>query len=333
MRIIPLAADSLGVRSMATLVEAGGCRIVIDPGVTLADNRFGLPPSKAEREALEEATDRIVGALCQADAVVLTHYHDDHVNLLSYVLSSTALYLKRPVTPSENRCAQDLFPRLQRTGRPFTLADKNTVGMRDVSLSFSGPLPHGKPGAKAGAVMAVAVRSKEGCFVHGSDVQGPLAPAAQAWLLQQRPDYLYLSGAPTYRLYTSVPQTADAFTVHDLRAAKANLNMLMKYTGCQVIIDHYSSRDRNFRRQYADLLAKEQVTTAAGFLGLPDRFLEARRQDGNSLEVETLVPRDPKALLASSRDDGLPPSPVTAAPGRAATVQERKAALAGTPAQ
>ena len=79
-----------------------------------------------------------MGALCQADAVVLTHYHDDHVNLLSYVLSSTALYLKRPVTPSENRCAQDLFPRLQRTGRPFTLADKNTVGMRDVSLSFSG---------------------------------------------------------------------------------------------------------------------------------------------------------------------------------------------------
>ena len=42
MRVMPLAADSLGVRSMATYVEAGTLRLLIDPGATLAPRRYGL---------------------------------------------------------------------------------------------------------------------------------------------------------------------------------------------------------------------------------------------------------------------------------------------------
>src|SRR4030095_12254168 len=45
MKVIPLAAESLGVRSMATYVEVGGTGILIDPGATLAPARFGLPPA------------------------------------------------------------------------------------------------------------------------------------------------------------------------------------------------------------------------------------------------------------------------------------------------
>ena len=45
MKIIPLAAESLGVRSMATYVEAGQTGILIDPGATLSPSRFNLPPS------------------------------------------------------------------------------------------------------------------------------------------------------------------------------------------------------------------------------------------------------------------------------------------------
>src|SRR5436853_585901 len=47
MRVIPLAAESLGVRSMATYVEAGDLGILIDPGATLAPTRWGLPPAEA----------------------------------------------------------------------------------------------------------------------------------------------------------------------------------------------------------------------------------------------------------------------------------------------
>ena len=52
MKVVPLAADSLGVRSMATYVEAGSTGLLLDPGATLAPSRYGLPPSAEEWEAL-----------------------------------------------------------------------------------------------------------------------------------------------------------------------------------------------------------------------------------------------------------------------------------------
>lgn len=293
MQITPLAADSMGVRSMATLVETGGVRVLVDPGVTLAASRYGLPPTAEELQAQEAAVSRIVGALCQVDAVVVTHYHDDHMNLLPYVLSTTAVYLKTPVTLQERRQAQDLFPRLQRTGRSFALVDGTSVDLRDVSLTFSKPLPHGKTGCKAGSVMAVAIQGKDGCFVHGSDIQGPLSGNAFAWLLQQRPDVLYLSGAPTYKLYYRDENEADTFSYADLRSAKQNLRTLIKYTGCQVILDHYAARDRNFRRLHEDLLATGNVLSAAEYLGEADRPLEAGRRgaaDADPLEPATASP-------------------------------------------
>ena len=296
MNVLPLAADSLGVRSMATLVEASGARVLIDPGVALAETRYGLPPSREELEAQEEATARVVGALCQVDAAVVTHYHDDHANLLPYVLSSTAVYLKTPTTPRERRYTQDLFPRLQCTNRSFALVDGSSLSLGQLTLDFSPPLPHGKPGAKAGSVMAVALRSRDGCFVHASDVQGPLSEVAVAWLLRQRPDILYLSGAPTYRLYYQAEQDSDTLTVQDVRTARAHLLRLIKYTGCQVILDHYLVRDRNFRRLYQEVYAAGQVQTAAEFLGRPERLLEARRRDQESREVTRAVSRHTPVL-------------------------------------
>src|SRR5688572_3104001 len=127
MEILPLAADSMGLRSMATLVDTGSARVLIDPGVTLAPERSGLPPGAAERQAYEEAVERIIGALCQVDAVVVTRYDDEHMNLLSYVLSTTATYLKTPASAQEHRVARELFPRLQRTGRAFELVEGSTV--------------------------------------------------------------------------------------------------------------------------------------------------------------------------------------------------------------
>ena len=63
MNVIPLAADSLGVRSVATYVECGDTRIVIDPGASLGRSRFNLPPADAEWEALKRANDRISGEM------------------------------------------------------------------------------------------------------------------------------------------------------------------------------------------------------------------------------------------------------------------------------
>src|SRR2546427_3137774 len=58
VRVIPLAAESLGVRSMATYVEAGDLRILIDPRATLAPAPPGLPPADAEWQAPRRAHPR-----------------------------------------------------------------------------------------------------------------------------------------------------------------------------------------------------------------------------------------------------------------------------------
>src|SRR5437867_12579826 len=78
MKVIPLAAESLGVRSMATYVEVGRTGILIDPGATLAPARFGLPPTQDEWDALRRANDRISAYAARSSFVFVSHYHEDH---------------------------------------------------------------------------------------------------------------------------------------------------------------------------------------------------------------------------------------------------------------
>ena len=54
MKILPLAADSLGTRSMATFVETGDVNILIDPAVSLGPKRYSLPPHPLEYEKMDE---------------------------------------------------------------------------------------------------------------------------------------------------------------------------------------------------------------------------------------------------------------------------------------
>ena len=49
MNITPLAADSLGARSMATLVATPDVTILLDPSVRLGPYRYDLPPPHAGR--------------------------------------------------------------------------------------------------------------------------------------------------------------------------------------------------------------------------------------------------------------------------------------------
>src|SRR5881409_2433643 len=78
MKVIPLAAESMGVRSMATFVEVDVVGILIDPGATLAPSRFNLPPADEEWEELRRANDRISAYATRAALVFVSHYHEDH---------------------------------------------------------------------------------------------------------------------------------------------------------------------------------------------------------------------------------------------------------------
>ncbi len=274
MRVIPLAAESLGVRSMATYVEAGDVGILIDPGATLAAARYGLPPAEAEWEALRRANDRISAYAARASLVFVSHYHEDHYR------SDPATYVGRTVIAKEprrmvggqqSRRGVALWTSLQAVAR-LEAADGWRRREPHVELSASPPLPHGVEGTPLGYVVALTVVdvAERERFVFASDVQGPLSAVAAGWLIRQRPTLLYLSGPPSY-IERDLPEGAiDRGIEHLLRVIDA--------TGCRVIMDHHALRDGGFSARFDRLWRTGRVVTAAAHLGLETLALEARRR-------------------------------------------------------
>jgi predicted metallo-beta-lactamase superfamily hydrolase len=273
LKIIPLAADSLGVRSMATYVEAGSTGLLIDPGATLAPARYGLPPSQEEWDALKRANDRISAYATRAGYVFVSHYHEDHFRSDPACYAGRVVLAKDPrrlVAGAQARRAQALWGVL---GGQASLQAADGAGLRtlDLELKVSPPLPHGPEGTPLGYVLALTVADpREGeRFVFASDVQGPLSSVAAAWIIQQRPTTLYLSGPPSY-------VERDLGTAAIDRAID-NLHRILDATGCRVLMDHHAVRDPRFATRFERLWETGRVITAAAHLGLTAQPLEARR--------------------------------------------------------
>ncbi len=276
MKIIPLAAESLGVRSMATYVEIGQTGVLIDPGATLAPRRFDLPPSAEEWEALRRANDRISAYATRAEVVFVSHYHEDHFRSdpASYV-GRTVLVKdpRRMVAGLQAKRAAELWTALAPVARVHS-ADGSRRRTLDLDLRVSPPLPHGLDGTPLGYVLVLTLAdpAEHERFVFASDVQGPLSPVAAAYLIQERPTLLYVSGPPSY-----IEREIGAAVVE---RGIENLLRVMDTTGCRVIMDHHALRDARFTERFARLWDTRAVVTAAGHLGLADAPLESRRRRG-----------------------------------------------------
>src|SRR5262249_52827175 len=236
MRVMPLAADSLGVRSMATYVEAGDLRLLRDPGAALSRNRFGLPPTPEEEEALARALDRIGGYARRATMITVSHYHGDHYVPDVELYAGRRIWAKDPrrmVDEHQADRGQALWRDLA-AHRPES-AEGRITEVGGVRVRVSPPLAHGREGSGFGFVVAVTV--DDGMrFVPAADVQGPASAVATAYLLRERPDLLYLSGPPTY---------LEAHVGKDVvRQGLENLLRIVRETGCRVIVDHHALRDR-----------------------------------------------------------------------------------------
>jgi uncharacterized protein len=275
VNVVPLAADSLGVRSVATYVECGDTRLVIDPGASLGRSRFNLPPADLEWEALKRANDRISGYAARATAIFVSHYHEDHFRYDPAIYRGKTVWAKDPkrmLGERQKARAAKLWKGLA-DGCRLDAAEGRRMETLDAELSASPPLSHGPDGTDLGYVIALTVTDRrEGFrFVHASDVQGPLSPVATAYLIRERPDLLYLSGAPAYL------ERALGSAVID--RGIANLSRVIDATGCRVIMDHHAVRDAGYPERFRALWESGSVVTAAGYLGLADAALESTRLD------------------------------------------------------
>jgi predicted metallo-beta-lactamase superfamily hydrolase len=274
MNVIPLAADSLGVRSVATYVECGATRILIDPGASLGASRFNLPPADEEWEALKRANDRISAYAGRASLIFISHYHEDHFRYDPGIYRDKSVWAKDPrrlLGRTQGERAATLWQALADDCR-LDSAEGRRLETPDAVLTASPPLSHGPDGTELGYVIALTVTDRrEGFrFVHASDVQGPLSPVATAYLIRERPHLLYVSGPPAYlehRLGLAV-----------IEQGIANLARIAEATGCRVIMDHHALRDAGYRERFRRLWESGRVVTAAAFLGRDDTALECERR-------------------------------------------------------
>jgi uncharacterized protein len=275
MKVIPLAAESLGVRSMATYVEVGKLAILIDPGATLAAQRYGLPPAEEEWEAFRRANDRISAYGVRATHVFVSHYHEDHFRSDARTYAGKTVLVKDPrrmVGGQQLRRAEALQRILAGQARVIA-ADGGSERDVDGELHVSAPLPHGHEGTPYGSVVALTVTdpAERARFVFASDVQGPLSPVAAAYIARQRPTLLYLAGPPSY-----VEREVGAAAIE---RGIDHLMRIVDKTACRVIMDHHALRDVRWEERFARVWETGRVTTAATYLGAENAALESRRAE------------------------------------------------------
>jgi predicted metallo-beta-lactamase superfamily hydrolase len=282
LKVRILAADSMGVRSMATHVDICGLSIAIDLGASLAPRRYGLPPHEEEVKALEKSLDSIRDFLKDSHVAVITHYHYDH-----YLASEPELYYGKKLFVKNPRAEINVSQRIRahkflvRGGvadrAEVTYADGGTFKVEKVTLRFSPPVWHGEPGTKVGKVLMLSIECDEGRVVFASDVQGPVDEEARAWLVGlDRVEVLVIDGPPTYFAGYKVPRDV----VED--GLKGLVYVLKKLRPGVAVVDHHIARDK----AYEDILGRIReasglaaVKSAAEFMGRPLRLLEAYRRE------------------------------------------------------
>ncbi len=286
MKIKLIAFDSMGVRSMATVVETSDVKIFIDPGASLAPRRYGLPPHPLELEELSYRLDLIRRELEDSDIVVISHYHYDHYLYHSEdtdYYRGKILLVKNPernINRSQRIRAYVFFKKnnVVEKARQIEYADGRTFKYGDTVITFSEPVPHGDDGTPLGYVLMTLIVGDGERFVHTSDVQGPISNRALEILLQWKPSEIVLCGPPTYFAGYKVPVEVVEKGLENMKKLVQEVKMR------RLVVDHHFLRDIDYRSKMRDLLeiATAQSTiveTAAEYMGFNVRQLEAYRRD------------------------------------------------------
>ncbi|MFH1056066.1 MAG: MBL fold metallo-hydrolase [Candidatus Altiarchaeota archaeon] len=272
MKITPVAFESLGVRSMATLVEAGK-RVFIDPSAALGPLRYGLPPHELELQALTEAKRRIHEIASGCDILIITHYHFDHHDPGETFYGGKTILAKdtkNKINKSQTERGRYFANQLPEDCK-LEYADGREFYFDGLRIRFSPPVPHGPKGINLGYVLMCRIEEGGDVLVYSSDVQGPVDEEATEWIIQARPNLLIMDGPPTYFL-------GYKFSVENMRKAEENLIHIIDETGCEVILDHHLLRDEKYRERFARVYATGKAKSAAEYLGVENRLLEMDRK-------------------------------------------------------
>jgi len=294
IRIIPLASESFGVRSMCTYVETPDVKILLDAGVSLCPKRFGLLPHPLEFKAIIEARKRIAKAAEKAEIVTISHYHFDHHTpsfedwLCNWTASNETarqIYEEKLVlmkNPKENinysqRRRGWMFQKTSgKYAKKLEIADKKTFFLgKDTKIKFSKPVFHGSENSVLGWILMTTINCKNDKFLFAPDIQGPMSTKTLEIIISEKPQMIMIGGPPFYLARFKVDERQLRLGLDNL----ARIVQMVPYT----ILDHHILRDEKWRKKIEDVFkvaakAGHKIWTAAEFLGNANRLLEAKRK-------------------------------------------------------
>ncbi|MHA1129416.1 MAG: hypothetical protein ACTSQI_04240 [Candidatus Helarchaeota archaeon] len=296
MFIEPLAAESFGVRSMATLIKTGDTSIVIDPGCSLGQ-RMRLDPHPKEYTALYHANQRLIEACNTAEILIISHYHYDHLKpfftdyhfILSNQEMADQIYADKVILAKDYR--ENVNASQRRRGyffnkfakkkvKKLVYADGQNFQFGQTTIQLSRALSHGEIDSRQGFIIAPIITYEDETFVFAT-VQGPIIPSTLNYLQSFSPTILYVGGPPLYLKGFRIAETT-------LDLARHNMIELAK-SAPTFIIDHHLLRDPNWDAWLAPiyknaLASNHWVGTAADYANKSPEILEAYRKELYSKE-------------------------------------------------
>ena len=267
------------MRSSCTYVHTEDVDTVIDPAVALAPRRDGLPPHPVEEETKSRLWRSIRSYVDKSDIIIVSHYHYDHVDPKEpEIYGGKKVLLKHPsrmINQSQKRRSRDFISSIKGLAEEIDYADNKTFSFDGTKIRFSKPVPHGST-ATRGYVVEVCFEAGE-TFLYTSDVQGPVLDEQLSFILEMRPETLFVDGPTTYIDSPLRPM--------ELRRANDNLLKIVqdgRLVG--LIVDHHLTRDLAYRDHLrpvwdAGLESGVSVQVAAEFLDMEPNLLEARRRE------------------------------------------------------
>lgn len=272
MRILPIAFDSLGTRSMATYVETDDLKILIDPGVSLAPMKSGFPPHPIELKRKDEDWERIKGLVKECNILIVTHYHYDHHNPEEpHIYNDKTLFIKDPkeyINKSQMERATYFLDKIKGIPREIVYCDGKEFKVGRTRIAFSRALPHGNID-RLGYVVEVSIDDGTHKLIHTSDIEGGNLDDQRDFIIKEDPDTLIFDGPMTYPFQNIIPNM-----VRILRETKVK----------EFIIDHHYLRREKWQERLSEAIKVanglgKRLISSAGYLGLPENLLEAKRKE------------------------------------------------------
>ncbi len=287
MEIEILATESLGVRGLCCFVTTSRRRILIDPGVALGYNRFGLHPHPFQVAVGERIRERLIEEWNLATDIIISHFHGDHtplahpnpyqlhVNRVAHLNPEAKIWTKDPsnLSPLEEGRAKEILPAL---GGRVHVAKGEVSG----ELSFSLPVLHGDGTTHNVSVIMTKVVDGD-TFVHAPGIQ-LINDKAVYMIVDWHPDVVLVDGPPLY--------LHQRFTRKQAMKAWKNAKLLSEHVKT-LIIDHHLMRSLEGIKWLGELSREtgKRIICGADFMGKRRLLLEAIREE---LYRKMPVPQD-----------------------------------------